>query len=69
MIKKIASSHKKTSAQIIVRWHLQSGFIVIPGSSNPKHILENYSVWDFELSDDEMKEIKALDKKRRYENW
>lgn len=69
VIQKIAKIHGKTSAQIIVRWHLQSGFIAIPGSANSKHILENYSVWDFELSDDEMKEIKALDKKRRYENW
>ena len=69
VIKKIAANHKKTSAQIIVRWHLQSGFIVIPGSSNPAHILENYSVWDFELSDEEMKEIKAINRNKRYENW
>lgn len=69
VIQKIATNHKKTSAQIIVCWHLQSGFIAIPGSSNPKHILENFSVWDFELSDDEMKEIASINKKRRYENW
>lgn len=69
VIKKIAANHKKTSAQIIVRWHLQAGFIAIPGSSNPAHILENYSVWDFELSDDEMKEISSINKNRRYENW
>ena len=69
VIKKIAANHKKTSAQIIVRWHLQSGFIAIPGSSNPAHILENYSVWDFELSDEEMKEIKAINRNKRYENW
>lgn len=69
VIKKIAANHKKTSAQIIVRWHLQAGFIAIPGSSNPVHILENYSVWDFEISDDEMKEISSINKNRRYENW
>lgn len=69
VIKKIASSHGKTSAQIIVRWHLQSGFIATPGSSNPKHILENFSVWDFELSEDEMKKIASINKNRRYENW
>ena len=69
VIKKIAANHKKTSAQIIVRWHLQSGFIAIPGSSNPAHILENYSVWDFELSDEEMKEIKEINRNKRYENW
>ena len=68
-IQKIASSHGKSSAQIIVRWHLQSGFIAIPGSSNPKHILENFSVWDFELSDEEMKEIKSINRNKRYENW
>ena len=69
VIVKIAENHEKTSAQIIVRWHLQAGFIAIPGSSNPVHILENYSVWDFELSDDEMKEISSINKNRRYENW
>ncbi len=69
VIQKIAKAHKKTAAQIIVRWHLQSGFIAIPGSSNPEHIKENFSVWDFELTENEMKEIRALDKKRRYENW
>lgn len=69
MIIKIAKAHGKTAAQIIVRWHLQSGFIAIPGSSNPAHILENYSVWDFELSDEEMKEIKAINRNKRYENW
>ena len=69
MIIKIAKAYGKTAAQIIVRWHLQSGFIAIPGSSNPAHILENYSVWDFELSDEEMKEIKKINRNKRYENW
>ena len=69
VIVKIAKAHGKTAAQVIVRWHLQAGFIAIPGSSNPDHILENYSMWDFELSDEEMKEIKAINRNKRYENW
>ena len=65
----IARAHGKTSAQIIVRWHLQSGYIAIPGSSNPDHIAENFDVWDFELTENEMKKLSSLDTGRRYENW
>ena len=65
----IAQSHEKTSAQIILRWHLQAGFIAIPGSSNPDHIAENYDIFDFELSDAEMQRIAAINQNRRYENW
>ena len=65
----IARAHGKSAAQIIVRWHLQSGYITIPGSSNPAHIAENFDVWDFELTENEMKKLNALDTGRRYENW
>ena len=65
----IAKSHEKTSAQIILRWHLQAGYIAIPGSSNPDHIAENYRIFDFELTDDEMRQIAAVNKNQRYENW
>ena len=65
----IAQSHEKTSAQIILRWHLQAGFIAIPGSSNPDHIAENYDIFDFELSNTEMQQIMAINQNRRYENW
>ena len=65
----IAKSHGKTSAQIILRWHLQAGYIAIPGSSNPDHIAENYRIFDFELTDDEMRQIAAVNKNQRYENW
>lgn len=68
-IQEIAAAHKKTAAQIIVRWHLQAGFIAIPGSSNPSHIAENFGVWDFELSNAEMQKIASLNKDRRYESW
>jgi diketogulonate reductase-like aldo/keto reductase len=57
----IATAHNKTPAQIILRWHLQFGNITIPGSSNPAHILENISIFDFELTDEEMQRMSALD--------
>ena len=68
-VTEIAKSHGKTSAQIILRWHLQAGYIAIPGSSNPDHIAENYRIFDFELTDDEMRQIAAVNKNQRYENW
>lgn len=66
VIVEIAEAHKKTSAQVILRWHLQSGHIAIPGSNNPDHILENISIFDFELTDEEMAKINALDKSEPY---
>ena len=50
----IAAAHGKSSAQVIIHWHLQAGNICIPGSSNEQHIIEDYDVWDFELTDEEM---------------
>ena len=69
VIKELATKYNKTSAQIILRWQLQAGYIVIPGSSNPNHITENYNVFDFELSSEDMKRITNLNKNERYENW
>ena len=63
----LAKAHGK--AQIILRWHLQDGYIAIPGSSNPDHIAENYDIFDFELSEDEMNRIRGIDEQRRYEHW
>lgn len=68
-IRAIAKAHGKSSAQIIIRWHLQAGNIAIPGSSNEKHIIENASVWDFSLTDDEMKRMTAINKNRRNANY
>ena len=65
----IAETHGKTSAQVILRWQLQAGYVVIPGSGDPEHIAENYDVFDFALSAEEMRQMYALDKQRRYENW
>ena len=66
---RIANAHGKTPAQIILRWQIQDGYITIPGSSNPDHIAENYDVFDFELTNQEMMEIRDLDRQARYENW
>ena len=65
----IAEAHGKTSAQVILRWHLQAGNIAIPGSSNPDHILENISIFDFELTDDEMAQMTALDRNDRFADY
>mgnify|MGYP001109430014 CR=1 FL=1 len=66
VITKIADNHGKSPAQIILRWHIQAGNIVIPGSKNPAHIKDNFNLFDFALTDDEMAKITALDKQKRY---
>ena len=63
---KLAQKYGKSNAQIILRWHLQSGNIVIPGSKNPAHIKDNFALFDFALTEEEMAEIAALDKNTRY---
>ena len=68
VINEIAKAHGKSAAQVIIRWHLQKGFCVIPGTSNPAYIQENIESFSFTLSDDEMKRIAALNKEKRYFN-
>ena len=63
---KLAEKYGKTNAQIILRWHNQEGTIVFPKSSNPVHIKENIDIFDFELTEEEMNEIRQLDKGFRY---
>ena len=65
-IVEIAAAHGKTPAQAIIRWHLQLGNVVIPKSVTPERIVENFDVFDFELSDDEMAAFEALDTGRRF---
>lgn len=67
VISKIAQAHEKSSAQIILRWDLQNGVVVIPGSSNPDHIMENTQLYDFELTDEEMEQIDALEKNEKHD--
>jgi diketogulonate reductase-like aldo/keto reductase len=61
VIVEIAEAHDRTAAQVILRWHIQSGGIAIPGSRNPDHILENITIFDFELTEEEMQKIAALE--------
>ena len=68
-ISAIATAHGKTSAQVILRWHLQAGNIAIPGSSNEAHISENFDIFDFELTDAEMQRIAAMDQNRRHASY
>lgn len=63
----IAKAHGVSSAQVILRWNLQKGVVVIPGSSNPDHIKENLDLFGFELTDEEMKQINALDRKEKHD--
>ncbi len=68
----LAAAKGKTKHQVILRWHLQQGFVVIPKSTNPAHIAANRDVFDFELTDDEMARIAALDTgkpNRRMPRW
>lgn len=69
VIRNLAEKYGKSSAQIILRWQIQSGWIVIPGSSNPDHIAENCDVFDFALQEDEMEKLRQLDRQTRYETW
>ena len=63
---RLGRKYGKSSAQIILRWHLQDGNVVIPGSKNPDHIRANFDLFDFELTREEMAEIAALNKDKRY---
>lgn len=65
---KLASKYGKSKVQIILRWHMQLNHIAIPGSKNPEHIKSNIEIFDFALTEDEMKEIDALDGKKRFFN-
>ena len=62
----LATKYGKTNAQIILRWHIQDGNIVIPGSKNPAHIKDNFDLFDFSFTEEEMEKIAALDKNTRY---
>ena len=62
----LGKKYGKSNAQIILRWHIQDGNIVIPGSKNPAHIKDNFDLFDFSLTDEEMAKITALDKQKRY---
>ncbi len=66
-IVEIANNHNVTSAQVILRWNLQRGVVVIPCSSNPDHIKENTEIYHFELTDEEMKKMEALNRDEKHD--
>ena len=66
VFKKLGEKYGKTPAQVILRWHTQMGFVVIPGSKNVDHIRDNLNILDFTLTDAEMADIARLDKDVRY---
>ena len=62
----IANKYNKTPAQVILKWHLQMGFIAIPGTSNEEHIKQNIDIYNFELTDEDMQNISKVNKDKRY---
>lgn len=66
-ISAIAQAHGVSSAQVILRWNLQKGVVVIPGSSNPEHIRENTQLYHFQLTQEEMNQINALDRNEKHD--
>ena len=66
-ISAIALVHGVSAAQVILRWNLQKGVVVIPGSGNPDHIRENLDLFGFELTEDEMEQINALDRGEKHD--
>ncbi|HUB04991.1 MAG TPA: aldo/keto reductase [Solirubrobacteraceae bacterium] len=64
-IERIASEHDRTPAQVVLRWHIQLGNVVIPKSVTPSRIEENFRIFDFELSDDDMRALFELDREER----
>lgn len=66
VFKELGEKYNKTPAQIILKWHTQMGFIVIPGTKNINHIKENFDIFDFELTDEDMDKIKQVNRNERY---
>ena len=66
LFSQLGKKYGKSNAQIILRWQIQSGNIVIPGSKNPDHIRDNFDLFDFELTEGEMAQIAAMDQAKRY---
>ncbi len=66
LFSELGKKYGKTNQQIILRWHIQTGNIVIPGSKNPEHIKSNFDLFDFALTDEEMARIAQINKNVRY---
>lgn len=61
MVKEIAAAHRKTVGQVVLRWNVQRGVVVIPKSVHKARIEENFQIWDFTLTEEEMQKISSLD--------
>jgi diketogulonate reductase-like aldo/keto reductase len=68
VFRELGRKYGKSNVQIILRWHIQEGNIIFPKSTNPQHIKDNFNIFDFELTADEMKQIEALDNGQRFFN-
>ena len=68
-IQQLAKKYSKSPAQIVLRWQFQDGYIAIPGSKNKEHIAENFNIFDFKLTADEMNLMRGLNRNHRFENW
>ena len=68
LLQDIAEAHRKSVPQVILRWHIQMGFIPIPGSDDPEHLKSNIDVFDFSLTEEEMARISTLDGRKRFYN-
>ena len=66
VFKELGEKYGKSPVQIILKWHTQMGFVVIPGSKNVDHIRDNIDIFDFELTDEDMAKIAVLDKEKKY---
>lgn len=66
IFEKLAEKYGKTNAQIILRWHIQEGNIIFPKTTNEQHMKENFNIFDFELTTEEMQKIRKLDKNQRF---
>lgn len=64
----LSKKYNKSNVQIILKWHIQMGFIVIPGTKNQEHIKDNFDIFDFELTDEDMEKIASINKNVRYYN-
>ena len=66
VLERLGQKYGKTPAQICLRWHVDMGFIVIPGSKNPAHIADNFNIFDFSLTKEDMAKIAEINKNKRY---
>lgn len=66
LFSKLGEKYGKSPAQVILRWHIQEGTIVFPKTTNPAHMADNIDIFDFELTDEEMAQVRALDRGQRY---